>query len=152
MVLFAATGWSQQPAATGLTGRLQSRSDGTLQHAVVHLHSDKVDLAAPVSSSGEYQFRTVPSGSYTLSLDWDGGHATYGQQVALPNAQPAQIAVTGPNSLSLQFLAQTMRTGGEDLGGQTVSAIPLNKRDFGQLLLLAAGTMTDANGATNAPK
>ena len=40
-------------------------------------------------------------------------------------------------------------TGGEQLSSQTVSAIPLNKRDFSQLLLLAAGTMTDANGATN---
>jgi hypothetical protein len=30
-----------------------------------------------------------------------------------------------------------------------VSQLPLNKRDFSQLLLLAAGTMTDANGATN---
>ena len=30
-----------------------------------------------------------------------------------------------------------------------VSELPLNKRDFSQLLLLAAGTMTDANGATN---
>ncbi|MGH6630129.1 MAG: TonB-dependent receptor plug domain-containing protein, partial [Burkholderiales bacterium] len=27
--------------------------------------------------------------------------------------------------------------------------MPLNKRDFSQLLLLAAGTMTDANGAAN---
>jgi hypothetical protein len=30
-----------------------------------------------------------------------------------------------------------------------VSELPLNKRDFSTLLLLAAGTMTDANGATN---
>jgi hypothetical protein len=30
-----------------------------------------------------------------------------------------------------------------------VSELPLNKRDFSSLLLLAAGTMTDANGATN---
>ena len=30
-----------------------------------------------------------------------------------------------------------------------MSELPLNKRDFSQLLLLAAGTMTDANGATN---
>jgi len=30
-----------------------------------------------------------------------------------------------------------------------VSELPLNKRDFSQLLLLAAGTMTDTNGATN---
>jgi hypothetical protein len=30
-----------------------------------------------------------------------------------------------------------------------VSELPLNKRDFSSLLLLAAGTMTDSNGATN---
>jgi hypothetical protein len=32
---------------------------------------------------------------------------------------------------------------------EAVSELPLNKRDFSSLLLLAAGTMTDANGATN---
>lgn len=30
-----------------------------------------------------------------------------------------------------------------------MSELPLNKRDFSSLLLLAAGTMTDSNGATN---
>ncbi|PYV83734.1 MAG: hypothetical protein DMG05_25625, partial [Acidobacteria bacterium] len=40
-------------------------------------------------------------------------------------------------------------TGGERLSSQEVSELPLNKRDFSQLLLLAAGTMTDANGAAN---
>jgi hypothetical protein len=40
-------------------------------------------------------------------------------------------------------------TGGEELSSHQVSSLPLNKRDFSQLLLLAAGTSTDANGATN---
>ena len=40
-------------------------------------------------------------------------------------------------------------SGGEQLSSKEVSEIPLNKRDFSQLLLLAAGTMTDANGAAN---
>ncbi|MGH8024871.1 MAG: hypothetical protein ACRED1_14870, partial [Limisphaerales bacterium] len=40
-------------------------------------------------------------------------------------------------------------TGGENLTGKQVSNLPLNGRDFGQLLLLAAGTMTDSNGAAN---
>ena len=40
-------------------------------------------------------------------------------------------------------------TGGEELSSQAVSELPLNKRDFSPLLLLAAGTMTDTNGATN---
>ncbi len=39
--------------------------------------------------------------------------------------------------------------GGEQLSGKQVSALPLNKRDFSQLLLLASGTQTDTNGAAN---
>jgi len=37
----------------------------------------------------------------------------------------------------------------EQLDSRTVSGIPLNKRDFSQLLLLAAGAMTDTNGTAN---
>ena len=40
-------------------------------------------------------------------------------------------------------------SGGERLSKKEVSELPLNKRDFSQLLLLAAGTMTDVNGAAN---
>ncbi len=40
-------------------------------------------------------------------------------------------------------------SGGERLSSEEVSSLPLNERDFGKLLLLAAGTMTDTNGAAN---
>jgi len=40
-------------------------------------------------------------------------------------------------------------SGGEHLSGSEVSSLPLNARDFSKLLLLAAGTMTDTNGAAN---
>src|SRR5215468_1312234 len=40
-------------------------------------------------------------------------------------------------------------SGGERLSSEEVSSLPLNERDFSKLLLLAAGTMTDANGAAN---
>lgn len=39
--------------------------------------------------------------------------------------------------------------GGEQLASKAVSEIPLNKRDFSQLLLLAAGTAADSSGASN---
>jgi hypothetical protein len=45
--------------------------------------------------------------------------------------------------------AASESTGGEDLSSRQVAALPLNKRDFSQLLLLAAGTQTDTNGAAN---
>src|SRR5262245_59024694 len=40
-------------------------------------------------------------------------------------------------------------SGGERLSSEEVSSLPLNERDFSKLLLLAAGTMTDTNGAAN---
>ena len=44
---------------------------------------------------------------------------------------------------------QPKASGGEKLSSREVSELPLNKRDFSQLLLLAAGTMTDTNGSAN---
>jgi hypothetical protein len=37
----------------------------------------------------------------------------------------------------------------DQLTNKGVSEIPLNKRDFSQILLLAAGTSSDTNGASN---
>jgi hypothetical protein len=45
--------------------------------------------------------------------------------------------------------ASAQASGGERLSSGEVSSLPLNARDFSKLLLLAAGTMTDANGAAN---
>jgi hypothetical protein len=45
--------------------------------------------------------------------------------------------------------ASPQASGGEHLSSGEVSSLPLNARDFSKLLLLAAGTMTDANGAAN---
>ncbi len=58
---------------------------------------------------------------------------------------PFPTAANSPSPL----LKSQAATGGEELSSQAVSELPLNKRDFSTLLLLAAGTMTDANGATN---
>jgi hypothetical protein len=60
------------------------------------------------------------------------------------------LAATGPRDEAPQPPQKDQAaSGGEQLSSKEVSEIPLNKRDFSQLLLLAAGTMTDANGAAN---
>src|ERR1700686_3707709 len=62
---------------------------------------------------------------------------------------PTSMELSSRGELSMAALSQAAGTGGEALSSQAVSELPLNKRDFSQLLLLAAGTMTDANGASN---
>jgi hypothetical protein len=67
-----------------------------------------------------------------------------------PGAQTSQPDDVNPqNPAPAQPAADTQSTGGEHLSGKEVKELPLNKRDFSQLLLLAAGTMTDSNGAAN---
>jgi Carboxypeptidase regulatory-like domain len=65
--------------------------------------------------------------------------------VSAPPAPPPVVPNANPSANG--NAAQS--TGGEKLSSQSVSELPLNGRDFSTLLLLAAGTMTDVNGATN---
>jgi hypothetical protein len=102
-------------------------------------------------AQGSFAFGNVPTGSYQLDVEVEGHLTSYGQPVELsPNAAPAVLSLSSKGALSLVFTETiAAKTGGEDLSSHAVSELPLNKRDFSQLLLLAAGTMTDANGATN---
>ena len=54
-----------------------------------------------------------------------------------------------PNAASSAGATETQATGSAKLSSEQVSSLPLNKRDFSQLLTLAAGTTTDNNGAAN---
>src|SRR5579875_2210259 len=61
----------------------------------------------------------------------------------------SRLPEPGWRSRSPRGAAVQRATGGEQLNSEAVSELPLNGRDFSTLLLLAAGTMTDVNGATN---
>ena len=54
-----------------------------------------------------------------------------------------------PEESAPKGTAEAWASGGERLSSREVSGLPLNRRDFSQLILLAAGTMTDTNGAAN---
>src|SRR6202035_4425109 len=90
-------------------------------------------------------------GQYQLSVDANHNKIQYSAPINIAGtSETVVITLSAQKSLSVASVAdQRPTTGGEELSSQTVSVLPLNKRDFSQLLLLAAGTMTDANGATN---
>ncbi len=105
----------------------------------------------PQALTGNSDSNSIPSGQYQLLVDANHDKIQYASpiNIAGPSATVV-ITLSARKSLSVTSAAdQRPATGGEELSSQTVSVLPLNKRDFSQLLLLAAGTMTDANGATN---
>jgi hypothetical protein len=102
------------------------------------------------AADGNFALAALPPGKYKLTIVADGTTATYAQTIILTSDSPA-VAITVSNSreITVATQQQTDQKGGEKLSSQKVNELPLNGRDFSTLLLLAAGTMTDANGATN---
>ncbi|MFL6451674.1 MAG: carboxypeptidase regulatory-like domain-containing protein [Bryobacteraceae bacterium] len=149
LLLFAIDSWPQEEMRAGWNGVVRNESGSLVVGAVVTLHSEGVDLVTRSRPDGSYSFASVPTGRYKVSVQLKARQPTSGAQIDLPSPQSAEIIVPERGPISIRLLARPSSSGGEDLSAHAVSAIPLNKRDFSQLLLLAAGTMTDANGTTN---
>ncbi len=115
----------------------------------------KREYSATTSATGEFAFTAVAAGDYILTVSsagkiWtvadpmvikDGGARTSGLQLT-QQGQEFRVVFTQDATLP-------QASGGEHLSTGEVSSLPLNERDFSKLLLLAAGTMTDTNGAAN---
>jgi hypothetical protein len=131
------------------TGELRDAAGHDIAGAVVRLQMGSTMTSVKTSQDGRFAFPAPTPGEYTLSVDYNGKVATVGTKLQLPGEDAnAVIVLSTDGSLSLQHGSRE-GSGGEKLSGKAVSSLPLNKRDFSQLLLLAAGTMTDTNGAAN---
>ncbi|MGA1996725.1 MAG: carboxypeptidase-like regulatory domain-containing protein, partial [Bryobacteraceae bacterium] len=140
-----------QPSGGSWNGTLRDAHGAAIAGAVVRVQSAGTKAAATTRSDGQFEFAGLPAGEYSVSVEYKGSTATCSQQVRLPgSASAAVLELSAEGSVSLLAGTESPKgTGGEQLSAKTVSAMPLNKRDFSQLLLLAAGTMTDTNGASN---
>ncbi len=112
---------------------------------------------AAVTTGARGDFRlTLPAGHYQLTV-FVPPRTLARAEIAI-SAHPAAMLLTlahGRLTLAPWRPAAPPRppagqaSGGEKLSRHTVSNLPLNQRDIGSLLLLAAGTMTDVNGTSN---
>jgi hypothetical protein len=156
-----------RPAQPAISGVLRDAAGAPVAEATITLTSQGQKISAITSIDGHFTFNGIPPASYELSVKPPQSAASYAGHLQLSTSTES-ILVTlpvqlfggeQPASLSITLLpaiaaladqpAQSATSGGEQLSSRAVSELPLNKRDFSQLLLLAAGTMTDANGATN---
>ncbi|HUV96938.1 MAG TPA: carboxypeptidase regulatory-like domain-containing protein, partial [Acidobacteriaceae bacterium] len=151
-----------------LTGVVRTTAGAPVAGATVTVvaataHQDR--HTAFTRADGHFTLASVPPGPYTITVQLPGRPPTASSPINVTDARMV-ITVSDQNTLTIaaEQLAPapvvpntnpsatadtTGATGGEKLSSQSVSELPLNGRDFSTLLLLAAGTMTDVNGATN---
>jgi len=166
---------AQNPAqliVRGVAGTLRTTTGEPIAGVTITLSSQGSNQApgqpnrfTTVSAAdGSFTFDNLPHGVYHLTVaqqlrivayvepvDLSAGSSTLALTLAPSGQRPLTVAITNTPVAPVDAAqsAQPATTGGEQLSSHAVSSLPLNKRDFSQLLLLAAGTMTDANGATN---
>jgi len=132
------------------TGVLRDSHREAIAGATVRVQSGGVHETAATAKDGRFTFPALARGEYSITVEYNGATAACAQPVHLPLDSGADLEWTASGALSLdEDTGPRASTGGEQLSSKAVSELPLNKRDFSQLLLLAAGTMTDTNGASN---
>jgi len=149
-------------AAASWNGQLNDIDGKPVVGAVIRLHlsASTQELTATSNEEGKFAFVAIEAGIYELSVQANGKEwkatAPYVVKDASAILIPLQLTAAGQvapgNDPTLPVAGSptvSEATGGEHLSGAEVSSLPLNARDFSKLLLLAAGTMTDANGAAN---
>ncbi len=148
------------------TGVVTDAAGNTVSQAVVHLHSSAngLDYQAATSADGKFAMTDIAVGTYQVTAESAGSKYQLSKPLEIRPGSAAVLSLQISSgrllivpSLKMQELVPTpssnqgiaQASGGEHLSGTEVSSLPLNARDFSKLLLLAAGTMTDTNGAAN---
>lgn len=140
-------------ASVSWNGMLTDGTGKPVAGAVVNLHSttEDRDYPATTASDGRFAFAQIPAGNYEVSVTLADKRWKSGSPILIQGLNVSALQISDQNQ-QLRVItseAAAQASGGEHLSGSEVSSLPLNARDFSKLLLLAAGTMTDTNGAAN---
>ena len=152
LLLSCAAAAAQTVAQAVWHGVLRNGAGAPVAGATVKLTANGSSSEAITGSEGQFKLAPLAFGQYRLTVETKGSQVQFAQLVDVSPAVPGMVlTLSGRGELTVAAIQSKEKsaTGGEELSSQAVSELPLNKRDFSTLLLLAAGTMTDSNGATN---
>ncbi|MGD0580836.1 MAG: carboxypeptidase-like regulatory domain-containing protein, partial [Bryobacteraceae bacterium] len=130
-------------------GTLRDAAGQAVGGARIAVRCGEQSREATTHSDGVFELRELPAGHCTANVHWSGGSAALPGEIDFTAGSQRLDGLKLKPAGGVLLQAEAQATGGEQLSAKQVSAMPLNKRDFSQLLLLAAGTQTDTNGAAN---
>jgi len=133
------------------SGSLRDAEGRPITRSTIALrHPPQPAVTAATDSEGKFEFAGLAEGSYLVAIESEGHAASL--RLDIPAEQfAASLELTASHELVLHPGpdSEPGATGGQQLSSRKVTGLPLNKRDFSQLLLLASGAQTDTNGAAN---
>ncbi len=147
--------WSQAQISGSLRGTIVDTAGAAVPNATVHLinSGDGSDRPVPANGQGQFSLTNVQPGTYTLRVEAPGFATQVFSQVEFilnqvrelnvtlqPGAVSQQVQVTG-DTASLTTLDTSV---GSLIDQQRIQALPLNGRDFQNLIYLSAGSTRDA--------
>jgi Carboxypeptidase regulatory-like domain/TonB dependent receptor len=137
--------------ASGATwsGVLRDDKGRPLGHKTVILHHNQQTVAtAATDPDGKFTFPGLVEGTYSVTIGAAESRAA--AHIDVPAGDRLELSLQLVTADHLIVQAEDGAAGAaQRLSSQKVSGLPLNKRDFSQLLLLASGAQTDTNGAAN---
>jgi hypothetical protein len=150
MVLLGATFAGAQNFRGGINGTVTDQGGASLPGATVQITDDATGVvhSSVASSAGEYSFQDLPLGVYTVSATSSGfetlkvekvqvsAGAIYTLPLKLAVAAQATTVEVNAAGVALDTTTPTQTT---VLSGKTIQDIPLNGRDFTQMIGMAPG-------------
>jgi hypothetical protein len=141
--------WAQA-ATSNWNGVLRADSPQPAGERTVLLESGANHYSAAVNAEGAFSFQNLKPGLYSVTVLAAGRSYRSATKVSIPPATTSVTLTLGRDGfvdVTSTEIGRIVDT--DELTNKGVSEIPLNKRDFSQILLLAAGTSSDTNGASN---
>jgi hypothetical protein len=144
-------------AATSWNGIVSYKNGTPVRKANVILRASAGELEYKTATlaSGEFLFAGIAAHSYRVTVEANGEEWIAAELLVLEEDEQltADLEISDEEQ-TLRVVARAkgitaQGSRGKRLSSGEVSNLPLNERDFSKLLLLAAGTMTDTNGAAN---
>ena len=155
VVLLVCSARANAAADLAWSGVVRDKNGSVVAGAVVRLRekSSGREYSANSSAKGEFAFAAVAPGIYEISAIVVSNTYIAAEPLIVKEGMAAaavlQLSAQDRTLVILNAEQSPQGSGGEHLSSEVVAGLPLNERDFSKLLLLAAGTMTDTNGAAN---
>jgi outer membrane receptor protein involved in Fe transport len=160
-LLMPSKAWAQQ-AQAAINGTVRDTSGAVVPDASVVLHNidTHLDRKTTTNSVGAYALTDIRPGNYNLTVSKEGFTTSEQQNVTLVVNQTATFDVTlktgaMSQTVTVQATAAALETSTSELGvaivRREVNDLPLNGRNFTQLLALTPGVSTvnvSQNGST----